>query len=111
MVKQKKRETFSLKKSESVKILSTLLNQISMNRNKEVLVLIERKGLCKKILTKKISLLALIRRKYTLFIKNKTLQSFKSNYRPIEEQRKFVAIISNTQKRRLKNRIFRIWRN
>lgn len=71
----------------------------------------ERQGLMKKNMQKRIFLLSLIRKKYVNFIKNAAMQSFRGSFRPMEEQRKFHQIIQDIRKRRMKNKMFRIWRN
>lgn len=60
---------------------------------------------------KRIFLLSLIRKKYLIFIKNRIMQKLRQNFRSMDELDKYQRIIENTIKRRVKNKIFRIWRS
>ena len=100
-----------LKKNKVPKILACIVNLIEKERMKEGLTMIERQSLLKKNMQKRVFLLSLIRKKYLLFVKNYALQVFRTSFRPMEEQKKFMAIIQNTRKRRVKNKMFRVWRS
>jgi hypothetical protein len=47
---------------------------------------IDRYGLMKKIAYKKMIQMSLIRRKYTLFLKQDIMQKFRGSFRPLVEQ-------------------------
>lgn len=73
-------------------------------------MLLERGALRRKIMQKRVFLLSLIRRKYVDSIKASALQKFREKFRPLAEQEQFYQILKSTITRRIKNRLFRIWR-
>lgn len=71
---------------------------------------VERYSLLRKLAHKKIVQMSLIRKKYTLFVKNKIIEQLRSKFRPLTEQETVKRIISETHKKRVKAFIWRKWR-
>lgn len=64
-----------------------------MNKNKEAFTLLQRYSLVRKNMKKRVYLLGLIRKKYLLSKKSDAFQAFRTSFRPLEEQNKFIRII------------------
>jgi hypothetical protein len=87
-----------------------MLFRLHFSKFKETFIILERYSTARKTAQKQLFLASLIGRKYVLFIKNRAMQVFRTGFRPLRELQAFERIMRNTMRRRVVNRMFRIWR-
>lgn len=109
-IKNQQQSLRNLRKYETAKLMDSIINILARKKLKEHFMRIEKHGLLKKLAKKKLYQLALIRRNYLHSIKNRVLQTLRSNFQPLVEQETASRIIAMAHKRRVKAIIWRKWR-
>jgi hypothetical protein len=56
-------------------------------------------------------MLAHIRRNYLNSVKTRVMSKFRETFRPLKEEETAVRILEEIRRRRLKARLWRVWRN
>ena len=110
VIKTQQQTLKTLKKHETTKLIEAALAMIYRRKMKEHLMRVDRFGLLRKIAQKKVIQLALLRKKYILHVKNRTLQRLRSGFKPLQEQEAARRIIEHTCQRRAKAAIWFSWR-
>ena len=93
VIKAQQQSLKTLKRHETTKLIDTALTMIYKRKMKEYLMKVDRYGLLRKIAQKKMIQLALLRKKYLLYIKNHILQRLRSTFKPLQEQEAARRII------------------
>lgn len=110
LIKNQQHNLRTLRIYETAKLIGSLLSILHQRKLKGHFATVASHSLQSKLAKKKIFALALIRKRYLLFIKNGVLQRLRESFQPLQEQDTARRIIAETRKRRARAIVWRKWR-